>query len=220
MATWLSMVNTLQKRLRETQTASVTTTTYSTLLGELINQAKREVEDDWDWHALRTVLSITTSDGVADYAVTGSNERSRFFSPNREIYDDTNDAILTPAPDWFIDRLTYIGTTQTGGPVYYRIRGVTSGELQMTLWDTPDGAYTIRVPMVVPQADLADDSTTILTVPEVPVVLRAYVLALQERGEDGGDAIAMAEARAQDALFSAVAMDRDFNPDETFASLG
>lgn len=218
MSTWLSLTNDLQKRLRESQSASVTSTIYSTLLGALINQAKREVEDAWDWHALRTVLSFSTS-GSAPYAITGSNERSRFFSPRREIYDDTNDGILLPAPDWFIDQVTYIGTAQSGGPIYYRVRGVSaSGELQVTLYPTPGGTYTMRVPMVVPQADLAAN-TTVLTVPAAPVLERAYCLALRERGEDGGTSFAEAQAAAEKALFQAVERDREFSPDESFAVL-
>lgn len=218
MATWLSLVNDLQKRLREDQSASVTSTDYSILLGALVNQAKREVEDAWDWHALRQVLSFNTSNGTASYAITSSNDRSRFFSPTREMYDDTNDGIIRPAPDWYIDRMSYLGTPQVGAPAYYRLRGVSSGELQVTLYSTPGGTYTIRVPMVVPQADLAADAT-VLTVPAAPVLERAYTLALRERGEDGGTSFAEAQAAASNALFQAIQRDQEFNPDEGFAVL-
>ena len=218
MATWLSLTNDLQKRLRESPSPSVTSTTYSKLLGALINQAKREVEDAWDWHALRQVLSFTTSSGTATYTIPGSTERSRFFSPSREIYDDTNDGILLPAPDWFIDRVTYIGSTQSGNPVYYRIRGISNGELQVTLYPTPNATLTMRVPMVVPQADLSADAM-VLTVPAAPVLERAYVLALRERGEDGGTSFAEAQRAADYALFQAIMRDREFNPDEGGAVL-
>jgi hypothetical protein len=117
MATWKSIVNELEVRLRESQSSTVTATTYSTLLGNFVNTAKVMVEDAWDWHCLRTVLSFTTSGSTATYTITGSNERSRFFTPLREIYDDTNDAIIVPVPDSYIDQNTYLGTTQTGAPV-------------------------------------------------------------------------------------------------------
>lgn len=219
MANWLSLVNQLQIRLREDQTASVTSTTYSTLLGALVNQAKREVEDAWDWHCLRTVLSFTTTSGTATYAITGSSERARFFSPSREMYDDNNDSIILPVPDWYIDQLTYLGSTQNGAPAYYRIRGVSGGLLQATLYPTPDATLTIRVPMVVPQPDLADDTTTTLSVPAAPVLERAYVLALRERGEDGGTAFSEAQANAAYAMSQAVQRDSEFNPDEGYAVL-
>lgn len=219
MATWLTLTNDLQKRLREAQTASVTTNTYSTLLGALINQAKREVEDAWEWHCLRTVLSFNTVNGTASYDITGSNERSRFFLPSREIYDDTNDGILLPAPDWLIDQQSYIGSAQSGAPNYYRIRGISSaGLLQATLYPTPTGTHTIRLPMVVPQAELAA-SATVLTVPAAPVLERAYCLALRERGEDGGTTFAEAQRTADNALYQATQRDMEFSPDEGFALL-
>lgn len=217
MATWLSLVNELQKRLRESQSASVTSTVYSTLLGALVNQAKREVEDAWDWHALRTILAFNTSNGTSSYDITGSTERSRFWTPTREIYDDTNDRILTPAPDWLIDQRAYIGTTQSGAPTNYRIRGISSaGLLQITLYPTPTGTYSMKVPMVVPQADLAANGTG-LTVPSAPVLERAYCLALRERGEDGGTTFVEAQRTADYALHQATMRDQEFSPDEGFA---
>lgn len=218
MSTWLNLVNDLQIRLREAQSSSVTETTYSTLLGQLVNQAKDSVEDTWDWHCLRTVLSFTTSNGVATYAITGSNERSRFFSPNKEIYDDTNDGIILPAPDWYIDNLTYIGAAQSGSPQFYRIRGISSGELQLTIYPTPTSTLTIRVPMVVPQATLTAGGT-VLTIPTAPVTDAAYALALRERGEDGGTTFVEALRTAQESLFQAQMRDLDFNPDESIAIL-
>jgi len=218
MATWKSIVNDIEARLREDQSSTVTSTNYSTMLGALVNQAKSNVEDSWDWHCLRTVLSFTTSNGTATYTITSSTERSRFFSPNREIYDDTNDGILIPAPDWYIDRYTYIGSSQSGAPIYYRIRGISSGELQITLYPTPTGTYTMRIPMVVPQSDLAADAT-VLTIPASPVREAAYVLALRERGEDGGTSFSEAARFANDVLFQAIMRDREFSPDEHDAVL-
>ena len=218
MATWKSIVNDIEARLREDQSSTVTSTNYSTMLGALVNQAKSNVEDSWDWHCLRTVLSFTTSNGTATYTITSSTERSRFFSPNREIYDDTNDGILIPAPDWYIDRYTYIGSSQSGAPIYYRIRGISSGELQITLYPTPTGTYTMRIPMVVPQSDLAADAT-VLTIPASPVREAAYVLALRERGEDGGTSFSEAARFANDVLFQAIMRDQEFSPDESIAVL-
>lgn len=207
MATWLSMVNDVQKRLRKPATASVTTDDYSTLLGSLVNQAKREIEDAHDWTALRTFLSFNTSSGTATYTITSSTQRSRFYTKEKELYDDTNNSILYPAPDRLIDNLTYIGTTQSAPPSWYRIRGVSSGVLQITLYPTPDGTYTIRVPMVVPQADLAVDAT-VLTIPSAPVIERAYALALMERGEDGGNTSIQAASNAGMAIAQAIEFDR------------
>ena len=62
--TYLEMVNNILKRLRERQVSSVNENTYSALIGVLINDAKREVENAWDWSALRTSFAATTSANV------------------------------------------------------------------------------------------------------------------------------------------------------------
>lgn len=203
----------MQKRLREPTTASVTTNDYSTLLGELVNLAKREVEDYWDWHVLRTDLTSTTSSGTGTANVASSTERSRFYDPMRLVYNDTLDDYLYPAPVGFIDRQRYAATSQSGAPIYYEIDSISSGVLVARYWPTPDATYSMIFPMVVPQADLAADGT-VLTVPEYPVYLRAYMLALEERGEDGGASYARAEKRWMDALDQAVDWDRGFNTSE------
>jgi hypothetical protein len=53
------------------------------------------------------------------------------------------------------------------------------------LWGRPDGVYSIKFFLTVPQAVLASDSTMVL-VPDVLVAQNAYARALVERGEDGG----------------------------------
>lgn len=213
MATWLSITNRLQKRLRETQTATVTTDTYSTLLGELINIAKREVEDYWDWHALRSDLTATTVGGTATANITSSTERCRFYDPARLAYNDTRDEYVRAAPIGMIDRERYAAVTQSGPPSFYEIDSISSGVLVARFWPTPDAAYSIVFPMVVPQADLAADAT-VLTIPEYPVYLRAYMLALEERGEDGGASYARAESRYIAALAEAIDFDKHGNVGE------
>ena len=51
--TYLDLVNDVLVRLREAQVASVSQNTYSALIGKLVNDAKREVEDSWNWDTLR-----------------------------------------------------------------------------------------------------------------------------------------------------------------------
>ncbi len=46
--TYLSMVNDVLTRLRESTVSSVTQNDYSSLIGSLVNDAKREVEDAWN----------------------------------------------------------------------------------------------------------------------------------------------------------------------------
>jgi hypothetical protein len=70
--TYLNLVNNVLRRLRETEVSSVQTTAYSKLIGDIVNDAKDLVENSWDWSALRTTLTITTTADVFNYALTGS----------------------------------------------------------------------------------------------------------------------------------------------------
>ena len=70
--TYLDLVNNVLRRIRETEVSSVQSTAYSKLIGDLINDAKDLVETSWDWSALRTTLTITTTADVFNYSLTGS----------------------------------------------------------------------------------------------------------------------------------------------------
>jgi hypothetical protein len=60
--TYLQLVNSVLRRLREDEVSSVSQNSYSKLIGEFVNDAKRSVEDAYDWTALRTTLTVTTDD--------------------------------------------------------------------------------------------------------------------------------------------------------------
>ena len=73
--TYLNLMNNVLRRLREEEVTSVQSTTYSKMAGDFVNDAKRIVEDSWDWSALRTTLTITTTDDIFNYVLTGSQNR-------------------------------------------------------------------------------------------------------------------------------------------------
>jgi len=73
MATYLDVVNTVLRRLREPVVSSVNDTDYSAMLGVFVNDAKREVEDAYDWNALSTTLTAVTTADVFNYVLVGSN---------------------------------------------------------------------------------------------------------------------------------------------------
>ena len=54
--TYLNLVNNVMKRLREAEVTTVTQNTYSTMMGEFVNDAKEFVEDAWDWAGLRKTI--------------------------------------------------------------------------------------------------------------------------------------------------------------------
>lgn len=72
--TYLQLVQSVLRRLREDDTiTSVSDNSYSKLIGEFVNDAKRIVEDSWDWASLRTTFNINTTDTVFRYQLTNSD---------------------------------------------------------------------------------------------------------------------------------------------------
>ena len=48
MTTYLQAVNDVLVRLREEQVSTVTETSYSSLIGKFVNDAKRQIEDSYE----------------------------------------------------------------------------------------------------------------------------------------------------------------------------
>jgi hypothetical protein len=75
--TYLQLVNSVLRRLREDEVTTVGQTSYSKLIGEFVNDAKRTVEDSYDWTALRTTLTVSTTTDTFNYVLTGSQNRMK-----------------------------------------------------------------------------------------------------------------------------------------------
>lgn len=201
-ATYLSIVNDVLRRLREGTVSSVTQTTYSTLIGEFVNEAKREVEESWNWSTLRTSMDITTASGTQTYAATGFGERHRIARVRNESRQRV--VIESVDPDTFEG---FTPSDHTGTPVAWRTNGINgSGDPILEFWPTPDATETIRVIGWVSGDDLSADGDTI-DVPSWPVVLGAYRLAIRERGEDDGTSLLQAEDAFRAALDESIARD-------------
>ena len=209
--TYLNIVNNTLKRLREREVSTVTESSYSDLIGILVNDAKQEIENAWDWSALRTTLSATTSDGIFNYELNGSqnnfkildvvNDTSNWFLDYREAHTFNN---------WFLN-----STPQTGEPRYYSFNGISpDGDTQVDIYPIPNGAYDLRFNVILRTDDLVNDSDQ-LTVPSLPVKLLAYAKAVEERGEDGAVSAQSAYQAAERALNDAIALDAVKHPEET-----
>ncbi len=179
--TYLQLVNAVLSRLREREVASVNQTDYSKLIGKYVNDAKRQVEDAWEWDALETTLTLTTVAGTYEYTLTGSGRRPR----GADVNDSTNKAKLTNVPSKYITDQLQLTTTTNANPAYYAWTGTDGTDTKVLLHPTPDGAYSIKFNLYVPQADLSSDSTE-LTIQSETVIAGAYARAVAERGEDAG----------------------------------
>lgn len=212
--TYLDSVNKVLKRLRERQVESVEETSYSALIGLFVNDAKRLVEESWNWSALRTSLSATTTSSIFSYELNGSQNNFTML----DVINDTNNVFLTYKDAHSFNALFNTASPATGAPTYYSYNGVSSdGDTQVDLYPIPDKAYTLRFNLVQRTEDLVGEADT-FDVPAQPIQLLAYAMAVEERGEDGGFNPVTAYALAERALGDAIALDAGKHPEETIWS--
>lgn len=180
--TYLELVNDVLIRLRETQVSTVTESTYSTLIGKFVNDAKRQIEDAYAWNVLGTTLSFNTVAGTYIYSMTGAGQKFQVM----DAINSTANVGMTNISFVEMNRLQNFTTPVSGIPSQYAFDGVDgNGDTKVVLYGRPDNVYNIQFALTVPQATLSSDSTSI-KVPDVLVVQNAYARALVERGEDGG----------------------------------
>ena len=180
--TYLEIVNRVLRRLRENEVSTVQETPYSQLIGDLVNVVKREVEDSWDWSALRTTLTANTSADIFNYVLVDSTTRIRIL----EIINDTDDFIVQQRSTKWFDKQFLMNSQQYGSPRFYNFNGVdNNGDSQIDIFPIPDATYTLRINAVVPQSELTTNSDTI-QLPALIIIEGAIARAISERGDDGG----------------------------------
>jgi len=180
--TYLQLVNDVLIRLRETQVSTVTETSYSTLIGKFVNDAKRQIEDAYAWNVLGQTVTITTTAGTYIYSMTGAGQKFQVM----DALNTTANVGLQNVSFVQMNRYQNLVPAISGIPEFYAFDGVDgNGDTKVVLYARPDGVYMIPFALTIPQATLSSDSTSVL-VPDVLVVQNAYARALVERGEDGG----------------------------------
>jgi len=180
--TYLELVNDILIRLRETTVSTVTETSYSTLIGKFVNDAKRQIEDAFSWNVLGTTITVTTASSTASYALTGAGQKFQVM----DVINTTSNVGLINISFVDMNRKLNFTPLVNSIPTEFAFDGVNASyDTKVNLYPIPDGVYTIKFALTVPQATLASDATVVL-VPDVLVVQNAYSRALIERGEDGG----------------------------------
>ena len=201
--TYLELVNDVLIRLRESSVTTVGETTYSSLIGKFVNDAKRQIEDSFNWNVLSTTVTITTVANTHSYSMTGAGQK---FQVNDAI-NTTSDVGLQNISFVRMNRNLNFGTPATGVPAEYAFSGVDgSGDTKVELYAIPDAVYTIMFDLAVPQAALSADGTSVKVL-DYLVAQSAYARALIERGEDGGTASSEAYALFRGMLSDAIALE-------------
>ena len=208
--TYLNLVNNVLRRLREEEVASVTDNTYSKMVGDFVNDAKKLVEDSWDWSGLRTTLTVTTTSGIFNYVLTGSQNKIKVL----DVINDTSNVFMEyQTAHWFNDK--YLNQDPvSGSPDYYTYNGVDSnGDTQVDIYPKPDGVYSLRFNCILRNDELSAD-TDELVIPSQPVIHMAVALLARERGETGGTSAAEYFGIADKYLSDAIALDAQTHPEK------
>jgi hypothetical protein len=200
---YISLVNSVLRRLRETEVSSVSDNAYSKLIGDFVNDAKRNVEDSYNWNSLSDTLTAVTATDIFNYVLVGSQQRFRVI----DVLNDSSDVVVRNASTRWMNQQFLLNPTQRGTPQYYNFNGTdANGDTQVDLFPVPDGVYNVRFNVILPQPLLEADADNLL-VPYEPVIFLAYAKALAERGEDGGLLSSEAYGLYKTSLADAIALE-------------
>ena len=208
--TYLQLINRVLIRLREPSALTPTDNDYTTLVGYLVNDAKELVEKAWDWTALRSSVTVTTSNGTSDYSLTGFGVDFKLT----DAYDDTSNVRLKLISKELMNSWTALSTAPSGTPTHFCYVGVdTNGDTKVRLYPTPASTLSVKFEATVRGAELSNATdTTVL--PTKPIEMYAWAMATRERGETGGTAAQELFGLADRALSDAIALDASKYPAE------
>ena len=208
--TFRGLINEVLIRLREDTISSdwsgdindsTTVSAYQKVIGSVVNDAKRHVEGRHDWLNLRSTVDISTVNGTKNYNLSSGQEIKIMDAINQ-----TTGMHLRQVGKTYINTVTY-PSQNTGEPLYYGFNGSdSSNNLKVDLSPVPTEAHTISFDILKYQDDLTE-AATVIKVPEKPVVLGAWAMAISERGEDGGTQSGLMASEALEALKQAIMLD-------------
>ena len=209
--TYVDIVNNVLRRMREEEVTSVQDTTYSKMVGDFVNDAKKLVEDAWDWSSLRTTLTVDTVEDIFSYSLVGSKNKIKILDA---LNDTSNFFLEYKGSSWFNDKYLNSTTAAKGTPVNYSFNGVDeNGDTVVEVYPKPNDVYSLRFNVVLRNEDLVNDTDN-LVIPSQPVIHMAVALLARERGETGGTSTPEYFGIADKYLSDAIALDAARHPEE------
>jgi hypothetical protein len=201
--------------LRESTVSTVGETAYSALIGKFVNDGKRQIEDAYSWNVLSQTITVTTASGTSSYALTGVGQKFRV----NDAINTTSVITLDNTTVADMNRKLNFGTPSQSIPSEFCFSGVDgNGDTKIDLFPVPDGVYTLKFDVTVPQANLSSDGT-LVKVLDYLVAQSAYARALIERGEDGGTNSSEAYALFRGMLSDAIALESTRYPEDNFVAV-
>lgn len=201
--TYLQLINEVGKNLRRSTGSTYTTVSQdqaAVFMGQMINQAKRLVEDRWKWHQLRYDVTFPSVGATASYDTsslsvvtsdpTVTNDRSALLYDRARhplFWDITTTGSGFQLYEVSREYAEHVRATQTSDTVIPDTFAVYQNGSGLTVLFpfAPSGVRNYKFKAYIPQEELSDASTTVLA-PWRPIVLAATALACEERGEEFG----------------------------------
>jgi len=222
--TYRGIINSVLRRLREDTISSdwsgdindSTLTPYQKLIGELVNDAKQNVESYHDWNALRETFNVRLKTGNMQYTLGDALRGAGVsFKVIDVINQNTGNTLKQVPNDWINEQVFPLAQAGSGEPTTYAFNGVSQAganrepDFNIDFYPIPSSTENnqiVSVNIVGAQDDL-NTASEVLRVPSQPVILGAWARAIAERGEDGGTQYSSVAAEARDSLLQAVQLD-------------
>jgi len=222
--TYREIINSVLLRLREDTISSdwsgdindSALSPYHKLIGELVNDAKKNVESYHDWNALRETFNVRLRDGNMQYTLGDALRGAGVSFKVLDVRNKTTGTQLEQVHnEWINDRMFPTSKVATGEPTKYAFNGISQAavgrepDFNIDFYPVPDSNANnqiVAVNIVGAQKELKEASQ-VLRVPAQPVILGAWARAIAERGEDGGTQYSAVAAEARDSLLQAVQLD-------------
>ena len=208
--TYRELINQVLIRLREDTIATdwagnindaANVSAYHKLIGSLVNDSKRSIEERHDWLNLRETKDIDTVSGTKNYNLSSGQEIKIL-----DVINNDTGQHLNQVSRLYINTVKY-PTDDAGEPLYYSFNGSdSSNNLKVDLSPVPTAVHKVSFDIVKYQDNLSA-AATVLKVPSQPVVLGAWARAISERGEDGGTQSSAMAVEANEALKQAIMLD-------------
>lgn len=220
--TYRQLINSVLRRLREDTIDSDwsgdlydsnTVTDYQKLIGELVNDSKKNVESYHDWQALRETFNIKTKAGNMQYTLGDATRGAGVSFKVLDVINQTTGTILRQvSTTWLNDKVFPLSNIQSGEPSSYAFNGVSQAgvdrepDFNIDLYPVPIESQVISVNIVGAQKELKEASQVLRT-PSQPVILGAWARAASERGEDGGTMASVISAEFGTSVQQAIQLD-------------
>ncbi len=193
---------------------------YEILVGDIINDVKDEVENAFQWRALRQIVTVNIAADAISANIVEADEQTRLirnYQQNRVgylplVFDITNTDDPDPLREMDLSELLYRDAIdpdeRTEWPSFFALDNSSGDGLDLYIWPRPNGQRTIQLSLTIPQTRLEPaDLDQVIKVPVRPIYVGAVWHAMEERGEELGTRGFFNEARFNEALSTAIARD-------------